>query len=1142
MFRLFVLLVLPFSFNPEALAQTIGNVWHVPVNPQPIGVPSMRNPLRPFVNPPSAPSAGSITFYNGSFSLDGNQAGGFLHFRKRGNLAWNSLNLSFDTQNGNDKFWKTTLSLAGFKPGDVLEYFFEIQFTDRLTTYIYGTDTASQRGSSIATAQGAPFSVRLSVPWPGGGAAGYPSDPPSRIWHWKEEAVIGNGHITVMLDQNGSLYDIYYPSVGARQGVGTANEGYRGPEEFPNCPLDAQANGQMNVINGMGGIGVGTNIYWMKNQSGTDYTNVQQAYVTDNNVVRTTSRLRAPDYNIAVEQLDFCPVPSALPVVAAGGRTNYGVYLKRFLLVNLEASARTIDFYYDVNFNINGANVNDSMYFDTSSGRNTMVAFDNTYREVSGGGCGPDGNTIEYKPASYAGNYVKNISVFFGTAMKHITNGVTGGGAPADGSWRDHTQTDNQEGWLARHVTLQPGVTNEIDIIVVGSWDDAAGVTGTHDFWGRPIIDWFYTNSMATAQAATEAWWTDWLNSGVTVDFPDDNYDKLFKRSLLVSALHVDQASGSIIAGMHNGAYPFVWPRDMVYAAITFARTGHLKESEDAYRWLRDTAHRDNDPALGGEKGFFYQKYTTDGYQIWTSPQVDETASVPWGVHYHYQITGDRAFLSNHWDLVRSSARASSEDSGLDARLNFNDTFKLMDGNNAWEDSFGLFLYSNASVVRGLRDAANIAEALGQGTWSATFRNRATDIRENGIIPRLNARVEPSDISHLGMVVPYEVFEPTDPLMTNMIEWIHGRQTSGGFNDNLVETSGDNAGLLRRYNHSVSGAIDNYWNGGPWFLATAWYGEYFARWQDYVGGKDYITTNKLMLDKLITRLGPVGLGAEQIAGSVALQKYPGFWLQTAWPNVWESHSTMLDQMMMFLDYQPGESCAIAPKLPRGWTNMAFQNLVYRGQRFDVKVTESSTSTRAEIVKRTAGPLLFEACLRIPQGVTPVMRVFNNSYSVPAPPLQFSTNTGRVVISGSLNTTTGTNVLAVTFGNSDYDGDGLPDSWELLYALNPLDATGANGASGDLDGDGFTNLSEFLAGTDPASNSSLLRITSQADGGRTVTWSSAAGRTYRILTTTNVNQPFVPLSGVLASGGATTSFTDPNPAGARKYYRIELLAP
>ncbi|MBI1195581.1 MAG: S8 family serine peptidase [Gammaproteobacteria bacterium] len=46
---------------------------------------------------------------------------------------------------------------------------------------------------------------------------------------------------------------------------------------------------------------------------------------------------------------------------------------------------------------------------------------------------------------------------------------------------------------------------------------------------------------------------------------------------------------------------------------------------------------------------------------------------------------------------------------------------------------------------------------------------------------------------------------------------------------------------------------------------------------------------------------------------------------------------------------------------------------------------------------------------------------------------------------------------------DDDNDGMPDSWELTYGLNPFDAGDANT---DLDGDGMTNLQEYRLGTDP----------------------------------------------------------------------------
>jgi fibronectin type 3 domain-containing protein len=45
---------------------------------------------------------------------------------------------------------------------------------------------------------------------------------------------------------------------------------------------------------------------------------------------------------------------------------------------------------------------------------------------------------------------------------------------------------------------------------------------------------------------------------------------------------------------------------------------------------------------------------------------------------------------------------------------------------------------------------------------------------------------------------------------------------------------------------------------------------------------------------------------------------------------------------------------------------------------------------------------------------------------------------------------------------DWDGDGIPDDWEIAYGFNPL----LNDARTDLDGDGLTNLEEYTHETDP----------------------------------------------------------------------------
>jgi len=47
-------------------------------------------------------------------------------------------------------------------------------------------------------------------------------------------------------------------------------------------------------------------------------------------------------------------------------------------------------------------------------------------------------------------------------------------------------------------------------------------------------------------------------------------------------------------------------------------------------------------------------------------------------------------------------------------------------------------------------------------------------------------------------------------------------------------------------------------------------------------------------------------------------------------------------------------------------------------------------------------------------------------------------------------------------DTDDDNDQMPDSWEVQYGFDPL----KDDAASDEDGDGFSNLDEYLAGTDP----------------------------------------------------------------------------
>ncbi len=83
------------------------------------------------------------------------------------------------------------------------------------------------------------------------------------------------------------------------------------------------------------------------------------------------------------------------------------------------------------------------------------------------------------------------------------------------------------------------------------------------------------------------------------------------------------------------------------------------------------------------------------------------------------------------------------------------------------------------------------------------------------------------------------------------------------------------------------------------------------------------------------------------------------------------------------------------------------------------------------------------------------------------------------------------------GGSDSDSDGMSDDFEVFNSFNPGDPTDA---TGDIDGDGMTNLQEFQAGTDPRDPGSWLRIIAVAKNGNDflVTFNLAiTGKSYRL---------------------------------------------
>ena len=127
------------------------------------------------------------------------------------------------------------------------------------------------------------------------------------------------------------------------------------------------------------------------------------------------------------------------------------------------------------------------------------------------------------------------------------------------------------------------------------------------------------------------------------------------------------------------------------------------------------------------------------------------------------------------------------------------------------------------------------------------------------------------------------------------------------------------------------------------------------------------------------------------------------------------------------------------------------------------------------------------------------------------------------------------MIRVLSFNLDSYSEGIPDSWRLSYFGSPNPSVGLkHHAADDADGDGFSNLKEYLLGSKPTVAASNLRIT--AFGTTNLQWQAKSYEVYELLSSTNFTawkralNPQVPTN----STGTATGFTN---GGPRQFFRI-----
>ena len=357
----------------------------------------------------------------------------------------------------------------------------------------------------------------------------------------------------------------------------------------------------------------------------------------------------------------------------------------------------------------------------------------------------------------------------------------------------------------------------------------------------------------------TKSSWRKYLkaHNGLNLKEPQNSYEErifeIYKRSILLFPLLTNPETGGIIASPEIdedftkcGRYAYCWPRDAVFVTKAMDIVNMEKETEKFYKvFCKKTQSKD---------GMWEQRFFTDmklapcwGYQ------VDETASVVYGVYEHYKVTKSEKFLKDNLhmcekaiDFLKKYIKDWIGVEGIDEEKRDvvkdeieEDTMKRTGKEHKYHVSYDLWemcesvhLYSLASIYAAFDAILNIYRVLGKNV--SEFENnrlkeekvqkneREIEKIQRGIKDYINENLydeqkksyvrnpedKKMDISILGAVYPFNVFKSKENKVKNTVESInlHLRTYTGGY---------------QRFEG------DHYMNGNPWPIANLWMTLYY---------------------------------------------------------------------------------------------------------------------------------------------------------------------------------------------------------------------------------------------------------------------------------------------------------------------------
>lgn len=325
----------------------------------------------------------------------------------------------------------------------------------------------------------------------------------------------------------------------------------------------------------------------------------------------------------------------------------------------------------------------------------------------------------------------------------------------------------------------------------------------------------------------TKKYWRKYLKEHSKIDFKnDDKIKKVYDRTILLFPLLINDSTGGISAGVESdeyktkcGRYSYCWPRDAAFITEAFDALDMTKETDKFYKvFCKMTQSRD---------GGWEQRFYTDGRlaPCW-GYQIDETASVVFGVYRHYEKTKNVKFLKDTVKMCENAIDFIDKYvvDVLDGKFEMKKSYDL------WEEYEGVSLYSMSAIFGAYNAILNIYKEVKAEYSSNRLRIEAMEKRKRLVEKRIrevkeyilktfydeskksfvrNLDDRRVDISILGAVVPFNVISPKEKKFVLTIERM-----------NMI---------LRTYTGGYIRYENDGYNGGynPWVIATLWMANYY---------------------------------------------------------------------------------------------------------------------------------------------------------------------------------------------------------------------------------------------------------------------------------------------------------------------------